>query len=217
MSTKTKQAIVAMALDMVGNPRLQTMAEAWLEVILKSTARRYRFPEVEKQHSVAVTAGVDAVAYPSDYGFLVKDRTSRAEGIYVSSGETDGTPIYLASLGATRDSSAHSGLGVPTNVADDANGLQWILHPTPSPSGTVKLNYNSIPADVASDATVWFPDDEALIEAICFIAERRQRGGQVTLATALREATMRLARASPSRAHLWLGGSGSGLDSSIFK
>jgi len=220
MGRLSKAAIVAMALDLVGNsnPKFQIIVEGWLDLILDDVARNFRFPDLEKRHIAPIAAGADTLAYPSDYAFLVKDRTSRAEGVFVQS---DGSRslIYLASLGATRDHPDHTATagGVPSQVADDPENQQWILHPVVSPAGTVKLNYQSIPANVASAAVPWFPDDEAMVEAVTFLAERRQRGGQTQLAKDLKEATLRLARASPNRAQLWQGGSGSGLGPRIFR
>ncbi len=214
----TKATIVSTALDIVGNTTIQTKAEGWLDLILDEVARGYRFPELERRHQASIADGADTIAYPSDYGFLVKDRTSRAEGRFAPSDGSDSSLLYVGSLGETRDAVSHvaSGKGTPTRVADDRYNSQWILHPIASPAGTVYLNYQSVPAVVATTAVVWFPIDTAMVDAIVFMAEQRRRGGQITLAAAVQQAAKRLALSAPSRATLWQGGSGSGLDPRIF-
>lgn len=218
MGRLTKEVIVSTALGISGNTSIQTRAEGWLDLILDEVARGYRFPELERRHQASIADGGDTIAYPSDYGFLVKDRTSRAEGRFAPSDGADSSLIYVGSLGETRDAISHvsSGKGTPTRVADDRYNSQWILHPIASPAGTVYLNYQRVPPVVATTAVVWFPVDTAMVHAIVFMSEQRRRGGLLTLDAAIKEAAKRLALSAPSRAALWGGGSGSGLDPRIF-
>ena len=219
MGRLTAQGIIDLALDIVGNTRIEDNALSWLNLILDQAAQSHRFPDLEKQHSATVTDGIGTLAYPTDYGFLVKDRNSRAEGKFVSSDGLSVSRILQTSLGATRDAVDHvatSG-GVPIRVADDMLNAQWILHPIVNQSGTVYLNYQRNPATITMSDVPWYPQDAALVDVLAFYAERRQRGGQIQIAAVLKEASSRLARAAPSRAQLWRGGSGSGLDPSCFR
>ena len=79
MSRNTKATIVSTALKLVGSAAsdLQAEAELWLDLILQDAAQNYRFPDIQRQHTAAVASGTSTVAYPTDYGFLVKDGTQR--------------------------------------------------------------------------------------------------------------------------------------------
>jgi hypothetical protein len=82
----------------------------------------------------------------------------------------------------------------------------------------VSLEYQSVPAEVESDATVWWPDDLSMVEAIKAIAERRGRGKLLSLDTAVKEASMALVRRAPARAQLFIMGSpGGDLDPRYFR
>jgi hypothetical protein len=219
MGRKKATDIIALALDTVGNVRISSLALSWLNLLLNEAASTHRFPDLEKQYTGPVADGDDTVPYPLDYGFLVMDRKSRAYGKYVpGDGSTPGI-ILQSSLGATRDSLDHSltAKAIPGLVADDRQGSQWILHPVPSPAGTLYLNYQSVPADIGLNDVPWYPVDSVLVSALVFLAELRQRGKLLQVHAAIKEQAKRMALGAPSRAQLWQGGSGSGLDPTIFR
>jgi hypothetical protein len=217
-SMLTKAAIVSTALSIVGNDDIQTKAEGWLDLILRAMALQWRFPDLAKQHTAAVGSGTGTIAYPADYGFLTPDITGGHVGTFTESGGSVSW-VYPHSLGMVRDNPSHAtGPGTPALVADDRINSRWILHPISNVGGTIALNYQSVPAIVASGAVVWYPNDMLLVEEIVSLAERDLRGSLVSVDIQVKEAAKRLALQSPSRGQLYVNaGPGAGLDRRIFK
>ena len=206
MGRLTKAEIVSTALAIVGNKQIQATGEGWLDILLDEIARTVRWPDLQRQYSITIAPNQDTLAYPLDYAFLVPDRRSRAVGIYSPNDGSGATNLYLSSLGMSRDSASHQntvGASSPMRIADDRDNRQWVIDPKPSLGGLLAINYQYIPAPVASGAVCWFPSDRALMDAIAFMAEVRGRGGQVNIQAALQTASMRRALGGPARAQLW--------------
>jgi hypothetical protein len=219
MGALTKAAIVTRALEVVGIPRLQARGELWADLLLNHLAQTARFPELATTHSAAIGDGTETIAYPTDYGFLLRDATKGHVGVFTDSGGTKGN-VWLYDGAEVQASTQRTtdGKGTPSGVADDRANSRWLLHPISNIAGTLLLNYQKVPAAVAAESAVWWPDDLALMEAIIAIAERHQRGRLVQVQQAISEQARAMVMRSPGRAQMWTtGGVGANLDPRFFR
>jgi hypothetical protein len=208
-SRKTKAEIVSTALKLVGNAAadLQTEGELWLDLLLDDAARNYRFPELQRQHSASVAAGLSTVLTPTDYGFLVKDGNQRGAVGYLAVGSSR-TAVFERLASELRIPDANG----QCVVADDRYNAAWLAY-MPSNGGQLYLEYQAIPLAVASDAVVWYPADLELVQQVKFLAEMYMRGSLLNLAAQIKEAGRVLSLRSPARTKLFTsGGPGSDLD-----
>ena len=209
MSRSTKASLVSTALKLVGNAAadLQTEGEVWLDLILDEAAGNYRFPEIQRQHTATVAAGTSTLAYPSDYGFLVKDGNQRGAVGYLLDAGGSRVSVVQRLLGELRIGEASS-----PAVAEDDYNVRWLCV-MPDAGGTLLLEYQARPAPVASSAVVWYKNDLELVQQVKFLGEMYMRGNLLNVAAQVKEAARVLSLRSPSRTKLFThGGPGADLD-----
>jgi hypothetical protein len=214
MSRATKASLVSTALKLVGNAAadLQTEGEVWMDLILDEAAGNYRFPEIQRQHTATIGGGTSTLAYPSDYGFLVKDGNQRGAVGYLLDSGGSRVPVVQRLVGDLR-----IGESTCPAVAEDDYNARW-LTVMPDSGGTLLLEYQARPAPVASDAVVWYKNDLELVQQIKFLGEMYMRGSLLTVAAQVKEAARVLSLRSPSRMKLFThGGPGADLDPRWFR
>ena len=219
MGRLIKSDLVTRALEFT-DTGLQSTAELWVDLLLDSIARAYRWPQLQKQHQAAIVDGTEEVPYPTDYAFLTRDAAQGHVGYFKESGETGGLRVYPDNLGRLRGDPLHNtdNKGTPSFVADDPTNSQWVIHPISNVAGTLSLEYQRIPPVADSAAVVWFPDDLAMMQAVRSWAEQYDRGKLITVTIQEREALMARVLRSPARTQLWAqGGPGVDLDPRMFR
>lgn len=213
MSRQTKATIVSTALKLVGSSAadLQTEAELWLDLILAEAAQTYAFPELQRTHTASVASGLSNTAFPTDYGFLIRDGSQRGAVGYLLIG-SERQSVFQRTLSDLQIGATASGLA----VAEDRYASQFLCY-MGDQGGSLVLCYQAIPASADSTAVVWYPSDLELVQQVRFLAENYMRGNLIQVTAQLKEAARVLSLRSPSRTRSWnLGAPGADLDPRFF-